>query len=249
MQKNGGSMSSRSKAKSFTILVVFLAPFNVQSHDTTHIHPLITLNIAKLIRTVDEGIGKDNAYNELYKLLSVPINTEIIPEIDQFLYWGTDFDPVGIATTPLPIQEYLGGDRLAPYLNGDDPISKNVITGAVFEDNPGLKVRHHFYHGTSGEAIDVPIYSDELPSSNRAMLFFNQAIETMAGYTEEAKQESFFLFGQALHHVEDMIAPAHIHNDAENSLSASILRYGQLKNTHVANSTLRFLNSSRLALK
>ena len=59
----------------------------------------------------------------------------------------------------------------------------------------------------------------------------------------------FFLFGQVLHHVEGNNSPAHIHNEVENALFVPMLRYGQLKNTHVVASMLRFLNYPRLALK
>lgn len=59
----------------------------------------------------------------------------------------------------------------------------------------------------------------------------------------------YFLFGQVLHHVDGDNSPARIHNEVENALFIPMRRYGQLKNTHVVNSTLRFLNCPCLALK
>ena len=217
------------------------------SHDTTHIHPLITAKIAELIESSDID---SKAYVDLYILDPNPL-PNVDPNI-QLLYWGTDFDPVNLsAITDDELKKaYLVNNDLSDYRRNN-----NVMDGVVYEDDfdllpvPEPKVRHHFYHAQTGIPLTVLGTSLGDNSANRAMLFFNQSIESMGGYKETSIQEAFFLFGQALHHVEDMIAPAHIHNDAENSLSASMLRYGQLKNTHVENTTLRFLNSPRLALK
>ena len=207
----------------FTLLV---CSTTIKAHDTTHIHPLITSKIGGLIKLTD---AIEQSYLDIYK------------EDDQTkerIYWGTD-DDAGMGELT---QDYLMDDQHTTYNDYN-----NVIDGVVQEDVPGGKVLDHFYHALSGNPLKVPLAKEN--SAKRAMRFFNESIERMGGYTEDAKHTAFFEFGQALHHVEDMITPAHIHNDVENVLFTPILRYGQLKNTHVANSTLRFLNSPCLALK
>ncbi len=202
------------RACSLKILILFCCTGVVTAHDTTHIHPLITTKIADLI----ESSAESSAYSDIFKDLPVDELDPLNPA-RQRLYWGTDFDPVGIATTPLPLIEYLGDDRLKPYLDNGNPKAKNVITGVVYEDSPGTKVMHHFYHAGEGKPLTVLGEGLGDTSDIRAMTFFNQAVDAMGGYSEQSKQEAFFLFGQALHHVEDMSSPAHIHNDAHLTLN------------------------------
>ena len=198
--------------KANKVVFLFLISCGITyGHDTTHIHPLITLEIAKLIKSID--VGTNNAYSDIYEP-----NTTAIVGIDDtvnFHYWGTDFDPVGFAAAPDEVS-YLGDNDVSPWVTdilvGAIPLKKNVITGVVYEDVPALKVLNHFYHAKTGDSLlSFPLASN---SAFRAMTFFNQAIDAMSGYTEDSKQDAFFLFGQALHHVEDMSSPAHIHNDA-----------------------------------
>jgi len=156
-------------------------------------------------------------------------------------YWGTDFDP----STPAEDrdQSYFLADNLSPYIR-----FKNVIDGVVNEDVPADTVLNHFYHAKDGSKLS-PSLPTTTNSAERAMAFFNQSIALMGGYTESAKHDAFYESGQALHHVENMIIPAHTHNDAENALFAPMLCCEQLKNAHVFTYTLRFLNHPRLALK
>lgn len=229
------------------ITMLVLIPVETLSHDTTHIHPLISSEISKLIRDIDtDGINtnnnSENAYQEIYELNSNPI-AGILPT-NQFRYWGTDFDQNTSITRD---QGYLLSDR--PALN-DYTHYNSVIDGVVQEDAPSTKVLHHFYHALSGVGLTTPFSSaNGDQSSVHAMAFFNKSIDWYGKYTNEAKHAAYFVFGQALHHVEDMVAPAHTHNEAENALFAPWLCYAPLKNTHVAHPTLRFLNVSRLALK
>lgn len=201
-----------------SIILTFLFFLSdVFAHDTTHIHPLITTKISDLIETSPNS----SAYEELFKDVPDNLKDDANPA-RQRLYWGTDFDIVGILNADVPLPMYLGKDQtdayLSSFLSGNVPLRKNVMTGVVHEDNPPTKVRHHFYHATDGFGLDVPLFSDELTSAERSMSFFNQGIDAMGGYTEEAKEEAFFLFGQALHHLEDMTSPAHIHNDIHLSI-------------------------------
>lgn len=142
-------MINGNKVQIYLISLLCLS-VNTYAHDTTHIHPLITAEIARLIKNTD-GTG---AYFELYE--PEPTQDPANPA-DQLLYWGTDFDPVGIATTTKPLQEYLGNDETEPYLNGllsgYSPIAKNVITGVVYEDVPFTKVLDHFYHAEDESAL------------------------------------------------------------------------------------------------
>ena len=201
--------------KYMVILFLFSISSRIWALDTTHTHPLITSQIAKTIRVQDSL----KAYEEIYELVPNPIlNVPGLSEDQQFLYWGTDFDPLGIANTVKPLPEYFGEEQTAQYLEGPlsgyAPKNMNVITGAVYEDNPATKVMDHFYHGLEGAPLTVLGFSPGEPSAIHAMNFYNQSIEKMGHYGEASKQEAFFLFGQALHHVEDMTSPAHIHNDA-----------------------------------
>ncbi len=199
----------------YLILLSLCIPYTAVAHDTTHIHPLITLRIAKLIKTVDVAGG--NAYQEIYELNPDPIISDNLPVDDQFLYWGTDFDPLGFAGASDKVS-YLSDNDVSPWVTdilvGAIPKKKNVITGVVYEDVPALKVFNHFYHANDGRPLTVATIPVGIKSSVRAMGFFNQAVDAMGGYTESSKENAFFLFGQALHHVEDMSSPAHIHNDA-----------------------------------
>lgn len=200
------------------ILVSFtLIPLNSVALDTTHTHPLVTKKISELIKDSDTA----GSYFELY---------EIIPNVtpEKYLYWGTDDDPVGL-TDPDAIDDptgYLLDLDATPYANYN-----NVMDGVVQEDLPATKVLNHFYHAESEDGLSLnggvlsigPWHN----SANTAMNYFNQSIMWMSGYdsveevdplglgfNSSAKKYAFFTFGQALHHVEDMGSPAHIHNDA-----------------------------------
>lgn len=227
------------------VLVLIVDVGMLFAHDTTHIHPLITAKIRQLIQDNDLS---DKTYLDIYKLDPNPV--EEVPPQDQFLYWGTDFDPKNLA----PLNTPNSPAAEAYLLSGTDSVKdydryNNVIDGVVQEDVPFTKVLNHFYHARTGVGLRLNGITVGDPSSIRAMRLFNESIDWMGGYTEEAKHAGFFMFGQALHHVEDMITPSHIHNNSENALFSPMRRYGQLKNTHVVSSTLRFLNGPCLALK
>ncbi len=208
--------------KYVVILFLFSSSCKTWALDTTHTHPLITSQIAKTIRAQDSL----KAYEEIYKLNAEPIDDVNIPDDVQFHYWGTDFDPKGIADTDKPLFEYLGKDQTDQYLEGPlsgyAPKTMNVIAGTVYEDNPFTKVLNHFYHGIEGSSLTILGVSTGDTSDIRAMDFYNQSIEKMGHYGENSKLEAFFLFGQALHHVEDMTSPAHIHNDVHLTLGAGL---------------------------
>lgn len=171
------------------------------AHDTTHIHPLLTDKIADLIELTDNGI---DLYSDIYI-----IDPELDPDIDedQRLYWGADFDPKDAANTQQSLTDfYLSDEGLKSYSRHG-----NVINGVVQEDAPSLKVLNHFYHAKQGIGLTLPVPTE--PSALRAMTYFNEAVRRMGGYHDESIRAAFFEFGQALHHVEDMSSPAHIHND------------------------------------
>ena len=202
--RDGVSMNKKLLIK-FTI-VVFMSSLSapIMSHDTTHIHPLITSEIGKFIKDEDIKPGGANAYSDIYEPNPKPING--IDKTEQFLYWGTDYDQKGLIDAQDKV-DYLMYDRQKPYKHYN-----NVIDGVVQEDVPGGKVMDHFFQALTGNALNVPVYN-EINSATRAMQFFNESVARMGGYTEDAKGTAFFEFGHALHHVEDMSSPAHIHND------------------------------------
>jgi len=168
-------------------------------HDTTHVHPLITREISSLIEKNDLLI---KAYSDLYEVKLVQ-DTNI--KAEQLTYWGTDYDE-GIAVFR---QSYIQKDQLNLYTHYN-----TVIDGVVQEDAPVTKVLDHFYHAATGEGLSLNgISIGSTPSADRAMAFFNKSIGWFNGYTEESRQHAYFIFGQSLHHVEDMSSPAHIHND------------------------------------
>jgi len=184
-------MKSININKLLLVFIVFCAPL-VMAHDTTHIHPMITDRTATLIQNKDVN----GNYAEIYQL--GPTNERE--------YWGTDQD----TRVSVFSEAYLLEDQLGLYTSYD-----NVMDGVVQEDAPVDKVLHHFFQARSG--IELRLNGISLggdPSSNRAMVFFKNAISFYGGYSEQAKHTSYFVFGQALHHVEDMSSPAHIHNDA-----------------------------------
>ena len=123
---------------SFLIILISSSSF---AHDTTHIHPLITAKIAKLIQSSD---SVDKSYNDIYELVPVPkpgINTT------QRLYWGTDFD-AGKPPEELTQEWLLGEEGLSAF---HAPL--NVMNGVVQEDVPSLKVLNHFYQAKSGTGL------------------------------------------------------------------------------------------------
>ena len=198
--------------------ILALTVVDVVAHDTTHIHPMITKKISDLISVTDKTTG---AYSEIY--LPNPLDP-----IERGLYWGKDRD---LDADELTL-DILINDQLELYGKEDlttDDINNgvshydNVMDGVVQEDAPVDKVLSHFYHATSGEPLSlngVPVLTPSInglvpavPSADKAMAFFAEAIEWYNGYTEASKKVGYFKFGQSLHHVEDMSSPAHIHND------------------------------------
>ncbi len=214
-----GKQEIRMNLKLFITIFIFVFSSKVFSLDTTNTHPLVTLEIVKKIKLEDIKAGGENAYQDIYELLPDPIDG--VSEELQFLYWGTDFDPLDLAEPGINKQDYLTKDdnmfRYSRY--------NNVIDGVVQEDIPVNKVLKHFQHANTGIELTLPVlplFGTE-PSSQRAMKFFNESIDWMGGYTEEAKHTAFYVFGQALHHIEDMSSPAHIHNDAHLTLLEALL--------------------------
>lgn len=137
------------------VLILSSVSTEIFSHDTTHIHPLISLEIGKIIRDIDtDGVDTTNnsekAYQELYTLNPSPID-EILPS-DQFLYWGTDYDPAKYPAdgTQRAKEDYLLKLDDAPYTR-----YTNVIDGVVQEDVPATKVLKHFYQAESGEGMSL----------------------------------------------------------------------------------------------
>jgi len=234
-------MMDKSKVILYAVATLFVTT-DVMALDSTHTHPLVTSRIADVIEQSPDAAS----YEELFVKNDTQDETN---PAKQRLYWGTDFDPIGLGKPGLTLEQkidYLLKDQFPQY-NQYNQYNQydTVIDGVVQEDLPLTKVFNHFYHATTGKAMS----ENSETSAVRSMRFFIEGIRRMGGYTEEAKHSAFFEFGQSLHHVEDMIDPAHIHNDVENALFVPMRRYGQLKNTHVENSTLRFLNSPCLALK
>jgi len=191
----------------FLILILVMPSFS-WAHDTTHIHPMITKRISDLIKQEDFI----SAYYELY----VPHDSDGFRGV----FWGKDRD----LDDPNLTLEKLLKDNLSAY--GSNIISladknkgvshyDNVMDGVVQEDAPLLKAVDHFYNGKSGGGLssDNSSILGAIPSDDRAMPFFIKSINWYNGYTEEARKRAYFIFGQSLHHVEDMSSPAHIHND------------------------------------
>jgi hypothetical protein len=197
----------------FICMTGLLVSVPIKAHDTTHIHPLISAKISDLIELTDAGV---DVYEELYRDLPVAEQDPLNPA-RQRLYWGTDFDPAGMnkaIAEGRPLSEYLVKDQFDDYTRNN-----NVIDGVVYEDRPATKVINHFYQANSGNPLTLSVLGALGENSEtRAMRFFNQSISKMYEYTNKSKQEAFFLFGQALHHLEDMTSPAHVHNDAHLTL-------------------------------
>ena len=136
------------------------------AHDTTHIHPLISAEIRKLITKNDKV---DEKYLEIYE--SEPNPDTNVPAGDQFLYWGTDFDPSEMADKEPNTKDFLGKDQEYPWLTFlGAPIKKTTITGVVYEDVPFTKVFNHFYQAESAQ----PLWPGD-NSAVTAMAYFNRA--------------------------------------------------------------------------
>lgn len=218
MKVGVNGMNDMSKVISLFVILIISYPIISYAHDTTHIHPLITDKIAQLIQNSDTG----NEYRDIYELLPTP-NPSVPPEVTQRLYWGTDFDQRDFPATKTQTEkeDYLLKLDESPYNR-----YSNVIDGVVREDIPSLKVLNHFYQAETGKALTLNNLSlGGTNSAITAMKYFNEAIEWMGGYATDfenqtviatnlnAKQYAFFTFGKALHLVEDMSSPAHVHND------------------------------------
>ncbi|MFK5950995.1 MAG: hypothetical protein QM500_19760, partial [Methylococcales bacterium] len=80
---------------------------SLYSHDTTHIHPLLTSEVAELIKVTDSS---NSAYSDIYQDTPDELKNDTLPgSTIQRLYWGTDFD--SNTDNPLP-QSYLQKDQL-----------------------------------------------------------------------------------------------------------------------------------------
>lgn len=195
--------------KSFLITILIGYSVVVRAHDTTHVHPVITVYTAKLIQAQDAG---QDHYQELYK--PVVENDTMYDGIPQngYQYWGVDLD---LAPTASNIEYYMT-DQVDRY----EPLPDTVMRGIVMEDVPATRVFSHFFQARSGRGLNlngVPVPGG-VPSSEKAMEYFGEAVRYFSGYTDESVNRGFFFFGRALHHVEDMSSPAHIHNDAHLTL-------------------------------
>jgi len=194
-----------------SIALLILLASDLYALDTTHTHPLVTQRIGELIK-ISDGV---EAYQDIYA---------IVPgaEPEARIFWGTDFDQINYPSTASDTvkEDYLLDLVGAPYSQYN-----NVIDGVVQEDLPATKVLDHFYHAETGKELSLngTVLPGSEPSAIVAMRYLNQSIQWMSGYeTDEedgtialkAKEYAFFVFGQALHHVEDMGSPAHVHNDA-----------------------------------
>lgn len=179
---------------------IFLFANNIMAHNTTQVHPRITRHAIGLIEDSDQTEQK---FSELYRRNSAL----------EYIFWGLDLNP--------------GTDSIIGYEG------RHVTGGVVMEDHPESRVVDHFYHSKTGRPLDVPIandtagpdliwvYSGERPSNEKAREMFNKSVE-LYGYNEDqstgsaepGKPLSYWFFGRALHHLEDMDSPAHVHNDA-----------------------------------
>jgi hypothetical protein len=170
------------------------------AHDTTHVHPMITEAIGELIKAQD---GANEAYAELYK---------VAEDGETRINWGNDADALR-GKEPQEIPKVME-NNWSPYVT-----PTTVINGVVQEDAPAFKVRNHFKHALSGVGLRSPL-SDGNPSDQIAMDYFRQGIDLYGRYSDEARSSAFYHLGMALHHVEDMSSPAHVHNDQHISVSA-----------------------------
>lgn len=191
--------------KSFLITVLTAYSVTVWSHDTTHVHPVITVYTAKLIGELDT----DGHYEEVYEpSVANPTLIDGIPS-EGYLYWGQDRDLITGGNT---LEYFMKDDEVDHYLSAPE----TVMRGVVQEDVPSTRVFSHFYQARSGRGLNlngIPVPGG-VPSSTKAMEYFSEAIRHFSGYTEASVNRGFVNFGHSLHHVEDMSSPAHIHNDA-----------------------------------
>jgi hypothetical protein len=197
-------------SKVLLFVLILSATIKSFAHDTTHIHPMITKRVSDLIKNEDPG----QAYYELH--------VENEDDSDRGLFWGKDrdleIDYINAADGLSLLQDdnlSLYGNRSQIDVDAGITYYDNVMDGVVQEDAPLLKAVDHFYNGSNGGGLssDNSSILGAIPSDDRAMPFFIKAINWYNGYTEEARKRAYFIFGQSLHHVEDMSSPAHIHND------------------------------------
>lgn len=126
-------------------------------------------------------------------------------------------------------------------------LGRTVMEGIVMEDDPHARVVSHFYHAYSGSEMDMGsthanagidlYFGRREPSKDAAQRFYNKSIELMGYELEDpiediptfalrddySKPLSFWLFGHALHHVEDMNSIAHTQNDPHITKGGTIL--------------------------
>lgn len=156
----------------------------VYAHNTTQVHPRLSIKAHDLIESKDSSAG---AYKELYKN-----NSGGVP-----MYWGEDHNP--------PSENYAGYNErnvIDGVVQEDTPVTRvlNHFYHAVTENKLLIPV------------LLVP--SDGHRSSKQTGIYnFNVAMD-FYGYTEASKQLAYFWFGRSMHHVQDMSSPAHVHNDA-----------------------------------
>jgi hypothetical protein len=189
---------------------VLLLAQSVGAHNSNSVHPRITAASGDAIRAGDT----DGHYSEMY--------FDLVPGVRP-QYWGRDF---------IFSQELGDADADVGYAAyNSTPL--NTVDGSVQEDVPEIRVLNHFYHGYNGVPLSPPATFAAAgaahPSAGEAWRYFDQGVEVF-DYAESdsiaqaadgtsvaassGKSLGFWFLGHALHHVEDMTSPAHVHNDA-----------------------------------
>lgn len=206
------------------------------AHDTNTTHPRLTIAAGELIKSDDEIRG---AYHDLWK--TVPeIEHDTQKGLYITPLWGQD-PRFNNKTDKDKDEKAKPKDYPAfrhSYAENGKP--RNTLDGVVMEDTPLNRVFSHFQHAYTGQAmhldigelpftdssradVDLGLYGNIERSEDTAKRFFYDSVEIM-GYLEDEKSSddevqipnvplSFWLFGHALHHAEDMSSIAHVHGD------------------------------------
>jgi len=219
--------------------------YNLWAHDTNTTHPRLTISAGTLIKNNDTNIG---SYYDLYK-----DDENIKDDNgDNFPYlWGQD--PRFTNKNDKDSDEKNDYPKFRHSYDSPNALYKkprNTLDGVVMEDTPYNRVFSHFQHAYTGQAMHLDngnlsfmdasivdlilgIIGKIERSEDTAKRFFYDAVEIM-GYLEDLTDEtgtsqepskplSFWLFGHALHHAEDMSSIAHVHNDVHITKGATVL--------------------------
>jgi len=147
----------------------------------------------------------------------------------------------------LGLEPFDAPNQFRNYRNDPGSIRELVQDGSAFEDEPGIRVRHHFYNPLTGRpanscGTEYGSTSPDWPLEDRGQIdgvgptqhqddsfadtrqFFLDALTKPTKDERDTKWgRTFQGLGQVIHHLQDMTQPQHVRNDMHFAYSEQTL--------------------------